>query len=242
MVSVKKNMGIFALLVIMSLSLALAGCASKDKAASTDTGQTSAGKKEIAETSLANIFAKNKEVKGMSFECKTTLSDGSSMEARMWFEGQNMRMETSVPEAGGNVIYIANKADKAMYLYQPAEKVATKMACDDQEGKFSGPQDKAEDVDANNAIYIGKEKLDGKTCLVYEVTGEGAKEKMWVWEEYGLPLRIETESEGQKTVLEYQNIKVGDVDDAMFQLPPDTQIMDMGAMTGVPGMPAMPQP
>lgn len=239
MVRTKKFGKILPLLVIMSVILILAGCASKDKAASTDSGQAPGANQNAAETSLADVFAKNKEIKGMSFDCKTTMSDGSSLETRMWFEGQNMRMENSIPEAGGDVIYIANKADKAMYLYQPAAKMATKMPYNDQDGKFTGPQDKAEDVDTANAVYVGKEKLDGKTCLVYEMTAEGAKEKMWVWEENGLPLRIESESEGQKTILEYQNIKVGDIDDKMFQLPPGTQIMDMPA---VPGMPTVPQP
>ena len=44
------------------------------------------------------------------------------MTNKMWIEGENMRMESQVPETGENVIYIANEAEKAMYLYQPQQK------------------------------------------------------------------------------------------------------------------------
>jgi len=129
-----------------------------------------------------------------------------------------------------------------MYLYQPQQKMATKLPYDDEDGQFSNPLDEQEEVDEENAVYVGKEKIDGKNCLVYEMTAEDAKSKMWVWEDNGMPLRIESESEGEKVVVEYSNVKVGDIDDNMFKLPAGTQIMDMANMQGIPGMPAMPQP
>jgi len=226
-------------LLLVFMLLLIAGCASKDKPPGTDPGSTPATQQEKGETSLADIFAKNKDIKGMSFEMKTTMPEGIAMESKMWFKGENLRMETNMPEAGGNVVYIANKTDKAMYMYQPDQNIATKLPY--KEEQFSGPQDKAQDVDASKAKYVGKDKIDGKTCLVYELTVEGAKEKIWVWEEYGLPLRMETEADGQKTIIEYSNVKIGDVDDKMFELPAGAQVIDMGAMQ-IPGMPAAPQP
>ena len=227
-------------LLLVFMLVLIAGCSSQDKSASTDPGQTPATQQEKGDTSLADVFAKNKDIKGMSFEMKTTMPEGPALESKMWFKDENLRMETNMPEAGGNVVYIANKTDKAMYMYQPAQNIAMKLPY--KEEQFSGPQDKAQDVDASKAHYVGKDKIDGKTCLVYELSVEGAKEKIWVWEEYGLPLRMETEAEGQKTIIEYRNVKVGDIDDNMFKLPAGTQIMDMANMPGVSGTPAMPQP
>ncbi len=227
------------LLLVLMLVL-IAGCSSQEKPANTDSGQTPANQQEKGETSLVDVFAKNKGIQSMSFEMTTTMPEGPALESKMWFKGENLRMETNMPEAGGNVVYIANKADKAMYMYQPAQNIAMKLPY--KEEQFSGPQDKAQDVDASKAHYVGKDKIDGKTCLVYELSVEGAKEKIWVWEEYGLPLRMETEAEGQKTIIEYRNVKVGDIDDNMFKLPAGTQIMDMANMPGVSGTPAMPQP
>ena len=227
-------------LLLVFMLLLIAGCASKDKPAGTDSGKTPANQQETGETSLTDIFAKNKDIKGMSFEMKTTMPEGITTENKMWSEGDNLRMETNVPEVGGNVVYIANKADKAMYMYQPAQNIATKMPYTEEQFA-GGPQDKSEDVDASKAKYVGKDKIDGKTCLVYELTGESDKEKIWVWEEYGLPLRMETEVDGQKTIIEYSNVKVGDIDDKMFKLPAGAQVIDMGAMQ-IPGMPAVPQP
>ncbi len=241
MISTKRIKIVLPLVIAIFLLTLVAGCGSKTPTDSANVNAP-AEKQESGDKSLAELFAKTGEIKGMSFDCISTLPGGINMTNKMWIEGENMRMESQVPETGENVIYIANEAEKAMYLYQPQQKMATKLPYDDEDGQFSNPLDEQEEVDEENAVYVGKEKIDGKNCLVYEMTAEDAKSKMWVWEDNGMPLRIESESEGEKVVVEYSNVKVGDIDDNMFKLPAGTQIMDMANMQGIPGMPAMPQP
>ena len=52
---------------------------------------------------------------------------------------------------------------------------------------------------------------------------------MWISEEHGLPLRVEANEGGVKTVLEYKNIKVGPIPDDTFKMPAGVEIMDMPA-------------
>jgi outer membrane lipoprotein-sorting protein len=55
--------------------------------------------------------------------------------------------------------------------------------------------------------------------------------KMWVREDYGLPVRVEvTALDGQKTVIEYKNLKVGAVPAENFQLPAGVPVTDMSGL------------
>ncbi len=51
--------------------------------------------------------------------------------------------------------------------------------------------------------------------------------KMWVSEEYGIPLRVETPEEGSQTIIEYKNLKVGPIAEDVFEIPQGVQIIDM---------------
>ncbi len=50
---------------------------------------------------------------------------------------------------------------------------------------------------------------------------------MWVSEEHGIPLRIETNEQEGQSVIEYKNLKVGSIPDVQLELPPDVEIADM---------------
>ena len=86
------------------------------------------------------------------------------------------------------------------------------------------------DTDADTMLFTGRETFDGKECLVYETDYEGGKGKMWIWEEAGMPLRIETSSGSDTIVVEFINFNIGNVEDSMFQIPEGAEIMDLGNM------------
>ncbi|MDA8096172.1 MAG: hypothetical protein RDV00_00565 [Clostridia bacterium] len=74
--------------------------------------------------------------------------------------------------------------------------------------------------------YPGQDTVDGKKCSVYKTTDEGSKAKVWLWEEYGFPIRVESLADGQTVVVEYKNIKVDDIPASMFELPAGVQVME----------------
>jgi outer membrane lipoprotein-sorting protein len=76
-------------------------------------------------------------------------------------------------------------------------------------------------------LVSGTETIDGKVCKVitYDDTGAGSM-KMWIWEEKGLPLKMEmTSSNGDKTTIDYTNIDFSDIPDSIFELPEGVQII-----------------
>ena len=54
--------------------------------------------------------------------------------------------------------------------------------------------------------YIKTETLDGKVCLVYEITEQDLSGKVWLWKDYGIP--VEVTQEGEQVVTEFKNVQV----------------------------------
>ena len=53
----------------------------------------------------------------------------------------------------------------------------------------------------------------------------------WVWIEKQFPIKMEIDGAEGKMLVEIQNVQLGAaLPDALFELPPDVQVMDMGNM------------
>ena len=81
------------------------------------------------------------------------------------------------------------------------------------------------DVDETDMTYVGKEMLNGVSCHVVESTKleEGYHVKMWLHEEYGFPMKMESYNKdgSEAFVMEVTDFKVGDLSDALFEVPED---------------------
>jgi outer membrane lipoprotein-sorting protein len=71
---------------------------------------------------------------------------------------------------------------------------------------------------------------DGVSCKVLMIQKSDGKgeTKMWIREDYGIPVRIENNDAGISTIIEYKNLKVGSVPAEMFQLPAEVQVLTQG--------------
>ncbi|HEX3010966.1 MAG TPA: hypothetical protein VHQ70_02865 [Syntrophomonadaceae bacterium] len=214
--------GCLCLIFIVSLS----GCqstATKDK--SNPVSKTGAVQKQDP----GKLISKGKSV--TNFSCTVDMTDANSRKttSKMWIKSGSLRFETANPADGSNMVTIVNQADKTMYIFQPAQNTAMKMAID-QSKLLTGPQDQLTDLDSNDLKFIKQELYEGKKCAVYE-SGEGTnQETIWLWIDKGIPLRVETTAEGGKMIMEYRDYSFDKIDDTLFTIPAGTQIMDMGAM------------
>jgi len=110
-----------------------------------------------------------------------------------------------------------------MYMYYPDQNMAMKVTYEPTESAV----DEAQSIVDYNPVIIGHETLDGKVCLVVEYTVEGVTARMWIWEQYGFPIKIvSTTADGTVTV-EYKNIEFIDIPDNMFELPAGVEIIEM---------------
>ncbi|MDF9407879.1 hypothetical protein L7E55_05815 [Pelotomaculum isophthalicicum JI] len=111
-----------------------------------------------------------------------------------------------------------------------------KMVFEKQDNKQSeNPFDYGKDIDTSPDKYKVLETTvyDGIKCKVIAATGADGKDnlKMWVREDYGIPIRLETTgADGSKTVIEYKNMTVEKQPANTFRLPAGVTVTDMSQM------------
>ena len=173
---------------------------------------------------LGEILGHAAGISSVKYDMLVTSPDSQTMTSRMWIKNNKMRVEMDVE--GQTMITLLDMDAQTMYLYYPDQNMAMRVSYEPTESAM----DEAQSIPDYNPTIIGTETLDGKVCLVVEYTVEGATVKMWIWKEYGFPIRVEMTTNEGKTVIEYKNIEFTDIPDSMFELPEGVEIIDMSGM------------
>lgn len=214
-----KSRNLLVLLLAVFLSLGVAGCGANSDQEPVNAPE--AGKGAEAANPLSELAAKAKNIEGMSFDMIMKSSDINA-EGKGWVQGKCTRMEMTVM-GQKTVMIMDEKGD--YYSYMPATNMAIKMKSPqesetpiDYSKMYDDPKYKAEVIET--AIY------DGAACKVVIVMDAQGKEesRMWVREDYGIPVKIESQDGDDKITVEYKNLKVGPQPKDLFALPPGTQV------------------
>jgi outer membrane lipoprotein-sorting protein len=249
MVEKTKKMAIVIGLILIGVVLS-AGCADKAEQeeavgappgeATTTSTQSSTAPPSGAGTSLSDLLDNAKGSTSATYDL--VMSGGPIAEtitSKVWSTETKERMESTV--MGQKSITIIDKEKQVMYMYDPDQNMAMKM--DFSGTETTGPaQSFSEIMGQYNPTTVGTETIDGKKCTVieYESTVGDATvtQKMWVWQKYGFPIRVEMTSSLMgtpvTTVMEMKNIDFGHIPDNTFELPKGVEIMEMPSMSSLP--------
>jgi outer membrane lipoprotein-sorting protein len=223
-----RNKSLVVLLLALFMMVLATGCGG----GTNETGGSSQTDNQQGNTNndvdAAALLAKGQGLAGLSYDSVTTVAGMDPFTTKVWVKEGNMRVEMDVPEAGGKMISIVNTSEGAVYSYGDGQEMATKMPLAQSEVDTTTPQDYSKSMNPESMKYIKTETLDGKKCVVYEITDEDYTGKVWLWKDYGIPLRIEATSEGESMAMEYKNVQVTELDDSLFQLPEGVEVMDLG--------------
>jgi len=199
---------------------------------------------EISDTELAQLFGSGQAMDEMYYEMTMTGLEVDGGKTRIWLKGGRMRSET---EMGGQ-LFIMIYDDEAVYTLDTQSKMAMKISADMGMDETMDPytaDDFTGDVDGQNLQYLGRESVNGVPCHVVQSvdTESGHGVKMWLHEDYGFPMRVESLSTNpdEQYTMEVTAFEVGNVADSQFDIPSDYQIIDMGEMfQNMPEMPVVP--
>jgi outer membrane lipoprotein-sorting protein len=85
-------------------------------------------------------------------------------------------------------------------------------------------------ADVADVKKLGKEKVQGFTCIKYLVTyhdPNAGKSTIWVSEKLNYPLKIYSESPQDTVTITYYDVVIGKVDPSLFEIPDGYEKMDM---------------
>jgi outer membrane lipoprotein-sorting protein len=140
-----------------------------------------------------------------------------------WQKGSNTRMEGEIE--GQEMVVMVDNEEKVAYTYMPAQGIAVEVGLGEVEEVQEGSlKEHSTELPDYNPVIKGSEIINGMDCLVVGYTHEdGNTGTMWIWKDYGLPVKIETEN----TVMEAENISFAEISDEKFELPEGVEVMDM---------------
>lgn len=195
------------------------------------TGQPSGGAGSGSAEGLVAGIGQVKDLmeKGIAYDLVTTNPQGTTS-MRIWVQGYKLKTEGTFN--GQRMISILDTRTQTVITYYPDRNEAVRLAGDKPQTEAKSPGDYLKGRDFSKAQVIGSEVYDGAPCRVILVAEEnGGQSKMWVREDCGLPVKVETEIPGQgKTVVEYKNLQFGPFPPDTFELPPGAKITDLTQM------------
>ena len=230
---------------LLALSLAtglLGGCGGDKKAADKPAAPAASAPAKPApatEETIATIMMKAKNAPGVSYDMVMT-APGFSNTSRLWSSKDKMRVENTFE--GKKMITIVD--GDTTYMYNPEENIAMKFSGKNlptgMEGKPENPSDYQDSMVKDSLKSLETVVYEGVKCRVVTFVDkeDGATAKMWLREDYGLPMKQEVVSKkGEKMTIENKNMKIGAQASDLFKLPAGVKIQDMNEM-----MKNMPKP
>lgn len=161
---------------------------------------------------------------------------GQSMTGKVYVKDTKMRMEMN--HAGGSTVTITLPDQHKSIILMPDQKMYMEhIISPGQETPLVGDRDLEEKATIKQ---LGTEEVNGYVCDKYEVIPRDAsagKTTQWFSKELSYPIKSIYQGPQGEATTEYRNIKKGGVADALFQVPPGYQKMQMPGMGAgmVPG-------
>ena len=224
-------------LIGMMLVFALAGCAASENRDGANESllkgtTTSKGGSAGKATTLAEILLRGQ--KAGDFYCGYELSSdgGQVLAGRLWMSSNKLRTESDQGNHDATAIFIHNGSKGYSYMYTSGQKQALKVT-DSQPIEGINPMQVLLKVPENIPI-LGKEICDGAGSVLVQYKQDGVENRVWLAEDHGLPLRIESTYDNSTTVIEYKNYRFEELSADCFELPPGMEVVGLPG-TGLDG-------
>ena len=152
------------------------------------------------------------------------------MTGKVSMKDEMFRMDTTAE--GQAAVTLRNAS--GTYTYLPNEGMAMKLpALNASQRPIEHADNYPQYLKEQHAERIGTETVDDHPCEVYRFTDPQIQGTVtaWVWTEKQFPIKMEIDDGSAKTLVEIRNVQLGAaIPDAVFELPADVQVMDLGNM------------
>ena len=148
------------------------------------------------------------------YYCEVNMTSGAdTSNMKEWIKTGNpakMRMEVAAVGQTTDIIYDGQN----YYMYMPAANMAYQMSVASAQ-QYTSNSGNTSSLSQYNPVLVGPDTVNGMACTVYQYTVQGISTKIWIWNQYGLPVKMVSDT----TTIVYSNYSFSAIDDSMFQLP-----------------------
>jgi hypothetical protein len=148
------------------------------------------------------------------YYCEVNMTSGTdTSNMKEWIKTGNpakIRMEVAAAGQTTDIIYDGQN----YYMYMPAANMAYQMSVASAQ-QYTSNSGNTSSLSQYNPVLVGPDTVNGMACTVYQYTVQGISTKVWIWNQYGLPVKMVSDT----TTIVYSNYSFSAIDDSMFQLP-----------------------
>ncbi len=183
---------------------------------------------------FAEIADKAKDLKCFHFKVVATVPGEADAGYEIWMNDDGkMKMEGDVGGEGEGMMLMDGEA---MYMYDAETGQAMKFPMDGPDASSApiqqNPVDNIEEILGFGYTVDGEEEINGMDCIVVNYSDMGADMTMYIWKDYGFPVKTVIDGPTGEMVTEYKEIDFDCADDDEFQLPAGAEVMDLEDMMG----------
>jgi hypothetical protein len=206
----------------------LVGCS---KASTTTTTKTASASTSVQTTTasstststgngLTDLLGKAASVSYYYCEVNMTSGAGTS-NMKEWIKTGNpakIRMEVAAAGQTTDIIYDGQN----YYTYIPSDNIAYQMSVAAAQ-QYTANSGNTSSLTQYNPVLVGPDTVNGMACTVYQYTVQGVSTKIWIWNQYGLPVQMVSDT----TTIVYSNYSFSAIADSEFQLPAGVTVTTM---------------
>lgn len=173
---------------------------------------------------IKDVLLKAREIDSLVYDV-TMKKFGEVFSLKFWEKKGMMRMDVLFKSR--TMINLWNGEEGVGYLYTAGDTTATEIKIDQAKDIFSSSiKQWVENALYYDLVVIKKEKIDDKECLLVKYDRKEGDVEMWIWEEYGLPIKIISQEEWGVVEIFIENVEINDIPDTMFHLPLGIKVIE----------------
>jgi len=244
----KKKLSMLAIITVLAVVIASLGACSKatttNQTSTTTTSSTTSVAPTTATTTKTTTTSTKAQTTAVSstttstgngladllgkaatvayYSCQVNITNGTDTEnMNEWVKTGNptkLRMEITAAGQTTDIIYDGQN----YYMYMPSANIAYQMSVTAAQ-QYTANSGDTSSLTQYNPVLVGPDTVNGMACTVYQYTVQGVSTKIWIWNQYGLPVQMVS---GTTTIV-YSNYSFSAITDSEFQLPAGVTVTTM---------------
>ena len=227
-----KKLGLILVMILILVSLTATACDNGDNgeddvtptpvATATQTPKPTQTEEPLSKE-LLDLLRKAEEIECLNYVMTISYGDITGTTS-VWQTGNKQKALITAPEElGGESIMIMDGEALVGYIIREGIAIPTDITPEQVELSLNQT---AVIMDYNPSI-VGKDTYDDMSCTIIEYSQYGQEFQVWLWDDYGMPVKVTGFISMEPATWEYKDINFDCVSNDTFDLPEGVEIQEI---------------